>query len=660
MTSDAADREFREFAGGFADPLARLAYVLVARGDDGADAARADAHAVRALARTGRRWRDVQTAGTPEAVAVEALLALLPRRAVVGRPPEDVGPDVGPARAAGEPEEDGEAREAAVAREVMWRGWCSIPPRERVPFVFADAAVLTPQLRDLDVPDGFASGRRLAGWEGRTRDRLADAWQRLVGERIRSRHDLHDFVRDVLRARAAALPVPPDVYSRVTVEERRLRTRALATGGGVAAACVAVVVVAAVAAAPGRNQSPSAVPKPTTTVSGPTGGRLSPPAAGPTPTATLAAGQAIDWPLRGGSATDDRVLMFNLRTAFLAGHPDLIGPMQVLLASDQPGFRIAYVTGRTPQDVVGTWYYGQVGATQLAEGSTTSTRDDGAAVPVTAIVSSPDGTEWLIAVGPPGATSLTLDGAGAGSSLVSLHYGVEDGVVIEPVSGLYGPSVLVTFDIGVATVWQASGRVARFSLAGMPADQSPDAGSAMQVIVPAVDNRSPAATIVQRGSPPARLLSAALGDVHAWEQSGQLGSAVLPAVLWAGPDGDGDTVLALRAKTLTREDLVVIAWSGASSGINEYVMASNAPDYPFAFLYDSRGPRIGALGTTGMTSASLLVDDEPLAGTDLDVDGFGTVPVPGTFAAAGQRDFVIAFGDSGGLIVGSVPVPPTP
>ena len=69
-----SEQEFRDFVAGFADPLARLAFLLSAGTElDPVDLT------VAALASVRRRWDDVEETGAPEPLAIEALVSALPR-----------------------------------------------------------------------------------------------------------------------------------------------------------------------------------------------------------------------------------------------------------------------------------------------------------------------------------------------------------------------------------------------------------------------------------------------------------------------------------------------------------------------------------------------------------------------------------------------------
>ena len=68
------EQEFRDFVAGFADPLARFAFLLSAGTElDSADIT------IAALASVRRQWDDVEATGAPEPLAMERLVSALPR-----------------------------------------------------------------------------------------------------------------------------------------------------------------------------------------------------------------------------------------------------------------------------------------------------------------------------------------------------------------------------------------------------------------------------------------------------------------------------------------------------------------------------------------------------------------------------------------------------
>ena len=183
------DGEFREFSAAFVEPLTRLGYLLLATGDPQRDAEPARERTFRALARVRRHWRDAAAAGSPEAVAVEALLTRLPQKAV------ETGSSPAPIRLPREEDEDD------VLLDAAWRAWTTLAPRERVPLLFADIAVASRHLQSVGLPDSFGSPRRVRQLE-RT------AWSKL--EQL-DRHIGEYLFRALTRA-ALSVTAPVDAH----------------------------------------------------------------------------------------------------------------------------------------------------------------------------------------------------------------------------------------------------------------------------------------------------------------------------------------------------------------------------------------------------------------------------------------------------------------
>jgi len=139
-TSVNPDDGFRSFVAAVSEPLTRLAYVLTV-GVQGQPAA--GELAANALAQVRRQWREVEVAGQPEQLAVDALLsAVLKRRVrspslspVAPAPVEVTGPSA---------EVDQQLREAS------WRAFVRLSPRHRALLVFADPSVAAAAARVRD------------------------------------------------------------------------------------------------------------------------------------------------------------------------------------------------------------------------------------------------------------------------------------------------------------------------------------------------------------------------------------------------------------------------------------------------------------------------------------------------------------------------------
>src|SRR5471032_1157645 len=118
-----SEEEFRDFVVGFVDPLARLAFLLTE-----GTAVDASVLTIDSLAQVRRHWRDAETTGAPEPLAVEALMTGLPRQ------PKRA------AQAQAPPDETTAATDEEALREVAWAAWCGLDPRHRIPLLFGDAS----------------------------------------------------------------------------------------------------------------------------------------------------------------------------------------------------------------------------------------------------------------------------------------------------------------------------------------------------------------------------------------------------------------------------------------------------------------------------------------------------------------------------------------
>ena len=158
-------QEFRDFVAGFADPLARLAFLLSAGTElDSGDLT------VSALASVRRRWHDAEATGAPEPLAVEALLLALPRlrrgstaagdaSAARGADRIDVAQPVAPGVPAIDQLPDDEVEEG-VLRAAAWAAWKTLAPRQRVPLLLDDISVAAQRLAGVDITQSSRSARR--------------------------------------------------------------------------------------------------------------------------------------------------------------------------------------------------------------------------------------------------------------------------------------------------------------------------------------------------------------------------------------------------------------------------------------------------------------------------------------------------------------------
>lgn len=308
MTDDNAD--FREFAAAFGEPLMRVAYLLVAGvapdGVVGHDEERAGERVVRALARVRRNWRQAVSVGAPESVAIESLVARLPREAARPAPPTE--------RETVEEEDDDE-----LLLDAVWRAWKAIPPVERVPLLFADVGVASRQLEGIAVPDSFGSGRRLRSLAATAWERLRacvvadpDAATLLAGQSTaRLDVSVDALLGRSLAREAAKVSAPVESYPRALAVAGRTRRRI----GVAAAAAVAVIVagtVGGVSTSRHGSDSTAADPTPVDTATASS--------ASAAPSSEFVASddeRVVDWPIR-GELSDDTALLSNLRSSFVA------------------------------------------------------------------------------------------------------------------------------------------------------------------------------------------------------------------------------------------------------------------------------------------------------------------------------------------------------
>src|SRR5664279_3737779 len=108
-----SEKEFHDFVVGFTDPLARLAFLLTE--GTSVDAANLT---VDSLANVRRHWRDAETTGAPEPLAVEALMTGLPRQSRHAAPSAEI---------------TAETTDEEAVREAAWAAWCGLDPRHRIP-----------------------------------------------------------------------------------------------------------------------------------------------------------------------------------------------------------------------------------------------------------------------------------------------------------------------------------------------------------------------------------------------------------------------------------------------------------------------------------------------------------------------------------------------
>lgn len=608
-----ADGEFRDFVAGFAEPLTRLAGLLIASSPtDPKSVDAAQRSVIRALARTKRDWRDESSA--PEEHSVEVLLTKLPNPKPSPEPQTIDFPDDEP--------------EVRAIKSAVWRGWSALDPRHRAPLLFADPSIASRRMDGIDLPRSFASARKLnrLRTESAERLRFALAKDDASGENV---DDVIDSWLDPTLAEVATrFEAPTDVWSRVDAQLNRLRWKT-----GVAAAAVMAVLVGGWMAAAGASQPKRPPAAASSSTSG--GPRAAPPV-------ELSANRVVNWPTR-GSLSNDAEFLSHLRTAFIAAHPDALADVQVLLATDTTWFRLAYATSPSPDGAIGAWFYGPVGAAVLTEGDFRY----GADVPqdgvIPAAVSDQSGHTVLVVIGPPNTTEVQW------ASVESLSApdpprGVNDlahptGITVHDVSGTYLPAVRLVVHVGQAEPW--SGAVPEVQLI---------AGNTAQIPV-------------ERGFADPFVLGAALGTARQWQRTGAFGSNAEPKVVWGGVDDAGDVGVVLRMATPLLSDLVVVSWLSDHQRTPQsraYRVDVTSSDAPFAFFYTARdGTRVGVLAPHGTSRAVLIVDGVETESVFVATSGFASLLVQGqTGLLAEQSVAVQLFASSGPIGERVVPIQP--
>jgi hypothetical protein len=697
--------EFREFVGGFADPLSRLAFLLTAGTDIDAAELTNDA-----LASVRRQWREAETTGAPETQAVEALVVALPHRRKRGSgpvaAPDDargiesaddgrVAAQVTPmARQVGAADDSAAAlltplagsvagqvdsRAAAeidieVLRDAVWTAWITLAPRLRVPLVFADASVASRRLAGIDVPESFASSRRqevVADDAMRSlRARVVSDLPARAGAEALSDRQLVDVLDDTLRARAGGLSAPIDPYPLVLERLGHQRRRALTAVAAVVVVLAAAVTVAVRVSTPDKSVATDAAaaasrsgflpaPQVVPSAAGATASALSGqgPFAAP-PGRVVEPVLVVPWLTRGTAARDSE-LIANLKSYFMAVHTDAIGQTQVLLATDTPAFRIAYVTANSSNGVIQSWFYGPVGSDTLIEGATSY---GGSLLPDSVLADGlvdSSGHDEFVVIGPPDTTGMQLAdfdfSKPAGPGFEPLPY--QNGIAVKQLGAGSSASTLV-LDVSVGT--------ARFELKNLP-----DINLVPRFDGSIIRNGPPSSAPlptpgVERGKPDPTLVTEALQDAAAWEKSSPSVPAH-PVVVWGGTDAAGTKLVALRVKTQV-VDLIVLEWSGDAPGLHgEILIHSTAPDVPVAFAYRALdGTRIGVVGSAGAKRAVLTYNGKVSKSVALDATGFASFPVtnpspPPSNDAASDLEIVasVQLFDAGGHLLSTVPEPPS-
>ena len=595
-----SEQEFRDFVAGFADPLARFAFLLSAGTDlDSVDMT------VAALAFVRRRWRDVEATGAPEPLAIEELVSALPRSrrggAVASARP--VANRVGVARAVAPavpalahfPDDE---VDAGLLRAAAWATWKTLTPRQRVPLLLEDACVAAPRLAGIEIAQSSRSARRASvvaddAWRSLRHAMMADPVMRGW---VDSTDDaqLAVVVRDALREQAAAAPALIDPYSRALQRVSRMRLRAV---GAVAASVIVVVAVGVVAVHAATPKKKSGPPVSASTLVDSVSDR----------------GPVVAWPTR-GTAARNGPLITKLKTAFLHAHPETTGQVQVLLVTDTSTYRIAYVTAKSPTGVLESWFYGPVGSNDLVEGVVQYGGGLDARTEILATgLADAQGHTQLVVLAPPGTRTMSLtthDTVTTTSSPSPLH--ATDGLAVKAVpTGSIGSLSLVV-RVGHSDVVSQGMR----TLALGPPFEGASAPFEPQGVP---------SFAAERGHPDPQVLAQAANDAGLMAMQDGAASRVQMKVLWGGTDQAANRIVVVRMK-MELSDVLLVSWedrTGVPRQETQAIADPSMPDAPLAFSYVGSGdPRVAVLGAPGDSSAALVFQGKQQSAVPLDGTGF--------------------------------------
>jgi hypothetical protein len=643
------DDDFRDFVVAFAEPLMRLAFVLTVEPPTVtvAPASTPEVLAANALARVRRQWHDAHDSGAPELIAIEALLSHLGRRRGTRRRDKSSSPSTVNALTSAGPVDPDLDVDLDLVRAALWQVFLQLPLRHRVGFVFADPSVASRRLAGLDVPTSFATERHqemlldAALLEVRTAWRVAPTTAAAAD--VMTDDEIVAVMGQAIREHASQELAPVDPYPAVMQRTRQIRRRTQV----IAAAVVVVFAVGAVGVV--RVSTP---PKVRTGVQA-LKGVLS--VVQPTPAVRgdghLAAGSVVDWPVR-GDAAGEPALLANVRALFMANHPDMTGPAQILLAADTADFRVAYVTAPSSNGVLQAWFYGPVGSSELKEGAASfgGSLVANASVLGAGLVDSAGHAE-LVVIAPPTTT---------GMSIADYDFSRPIGDFLAlPESGGIALKKVTTGSVATLRIHVIAGGQQ------LEVDHLPtiDLGTAAALV--ALRSQPPVAA-VERGQADPVLLAEALQVAVVWSKQDP-SVAPNPVVLWGGTDPTGTKLLVLRIK-LAIVDVVILEWSGDAPELHgEILTHSTAPEVPISFAYRAAGrTRIGVIGPPGAARAVLVSGGDASAPVALDATGFASFPLtnpsaPPSNDAASGLDVVaqVKLLDAGGHVLETVPEPPT-
>ncbi len=620
------DDGFRSFVAAVSEPLTRLAYVLTV-GVPGRPPA--GGLAANALAQVRRQWRDVEAAGLPDQLAVDALLSAVLRRRL--RPPSPNPLSDPPIEVI----EDGLDGDQQLLRDACWRAFVTLSPRQRAVLVVADLSAVDRRLADLDVSPSLGSPRRQLAARASAIAVLKAALhaEAAVTGNPATLTDLEGLADeqlvlladDAIRVHATSAPPVFDPNTEVAARARHLRQRALLAGALVVVLIAGAGVTAVLASAP-------AAVKPLVTA--PSASAVDSPLPRRPPAVQIAAQPSTDpdqpvvpWPVRGDLA-DDRVLLARIEAAFSQAHPDATTRPQVLVITDTPAFRLAYLTAMTPEGMLASWFSAPTGSSDMRESFAAYADDIGSTSAIAARV------HW--------ASGARVAGAGSASprELVIIAPPTTPSIeIFDSVEGTRAPeSVALTDGIAVevvrpgtpsATPTQINVTTDTYAVTGIP-DIELDPGKSYATGYAATQHlvAVPAVT-VERGRPDPALLADALLVAQAWAPTDPSG-AVSPVALWGGTDAVGTRLVVVRVHG-SPFDLLILEWSGDLPGLHgEVLVRSTAPEVPVAFAYRSAGEtRIGVIATDDVKAIALSFGGQQSPTAMFDDAGFASLPISG-------------------------------
>ncbi|HWF40616.1 MAG TPA: hypothetical protein VN683_00905 [Acidothermaceae bacterium] len=592
-----SEQEFRDFVAGFADPLARLAFLLSAGTElDPADLT------VAALASVWRRWDDVEETGAPEPLAIEALVAALPRARRAAAYAKRVTDDADIAQrvalavpALGPLPND---VDAGVLRAAAWNAWKALAPRQRVPLLLEDASVAARRLAGIEIAQSSRAARRASAVAD-------DAW-RLLGQAMAADPEARRWldstdgahfaavVRDGLREQAGAAPALLEPYPRVRQRVSRVRLRAV---GAVAASLFVLVAVGAIAVR----------------VSAPKKAHVPPVSASTLTDSVSDRGPVVAWPTR-GTAAQNGALITKLKAAFLHAHPETTGQVQVLLVTDTSTYRIAYVTAKSPTGVLESWFYGPVGSTDLVEGVVQYGGGLDAHTEILATgLADAQGHTQLVVLAPPGTRKMSVITADtATTTSTSSPLRDTDGIAVKAVPTGSIRSLSVVARVGQSDVVSQGMR----TLALSPAFEGASAPFEPQGVP---------SFAAERGDPDPQVLAQAANDAGLMARQDGPANYVQMKVLWGGTDQAANRIVIVRMK-MELSDVLLVSWedrTGVPRQETEAIADPSTPDAPLAFSYAGSGdPRVAVLGAPGDSSAALVFQGKQQPAVPLDSTGF--------------------------------------